>query len=138
MVASQPSPGGNGGGSSGGGHKRGTDIFREAPKVHSHDVPDEISTITMPLVERFPKMTMASLMAHLDLKYDNIRIGNKGGCLNLNLLGSCSDAGCQYRHSKSNPSTERVKAVSQKLGPAIKKYMTDGGSTSKRKRGQGS
>jgi hypothetical protein len=105
----------------------------------NRDIPDEISTLTMPLLERFPKATMASLMAHSDLKYDDIRVGNKGACLNLNLLGICSDSGCQYRHSKSNPSAERVAAVSEKLAPAIEKYMANGGPTArKRKRGPGS
>jgi hypothetical protein len=133
LVASQPA--GSSNNTSGG--SRSQDMFKEAPEVHqySHDVPDEISTITMPLLERFPKATMASIMGHADLKYDDIRVGNKGACLNLNLLGSCSDASCQYRHSKSNPTPDRVKAIAKKLGPAVEKYLSDGGPTGKHKRG---
>jgi hypothetical protein len=142
LVASNPpsSGRGGGGGSGTGENSRSDKMFREAPHVPqvNKDIPDEISTLTMPLLERFPKATMASLMAHSDLKYDDIRVGNKGACLNLNLLGICSDSGCQYRHSKSNPTAERVTAVSEKLAPAIAKYMTDGGPSGKRKRGPGS
>jgi hypothetical protein len=138
LVASQP-PSSIGGGGSSGGH-RSNDLFRDAPHVPptSFDIPDEISTITMLLLEKFPKVTMASVMAHLDLKYDDIRVGNKGACLNLNLLGICSDSGCQYRHTRGKPTAERIAAVSQKLGPAIDKYMTDGGPTGKCKRGSSS
>jgi hypothetical protein len=92
----------------------------------------------MPLLDKFPKVTMASVMAHSDLKYDDIRVGNKGACLNLNLLGVCSNSGCQYQHTWGKPTAERITAVSQKLGPAIDKYMTDGGPTGKRKCGSGS
>jgi hypothetical protein len=115
-------------------------LFKEAPHVPvtNRDVPDEISTITMPLLEKFPKATMASLMSNSDLKYEDIRVGNKGACLNLNLLGVCSEPGCQYRHTKSKPTAERVKAVTEKLGPAVEKYLSDGGSGGKRKRGAGS
>jgi hypothetical protein len=137
LVASQPLLTNEGGGTSRSKGSRGSEnMFQEAANVpHTHtDIPDEISTITMPLMERFPKATMASVMAHSDLKYEDIRVGNKGACLNLNLLGVCADSGCQYRHAKSNPTPERIKAVTQKLGPAIQKYMTDGG-TGKRKRG---
>jgi hypothetical protein len=35
-------------------------------------------------------------MAHGDLRYDGIRIGNKGACLNYNLLGICKDQTCPY------------------------------------------
>jgi hypothetical protein len=75
-------------------------------------------------------------MAHSDLKYDDIHVGIKGVCLNLNLLGSCLDASCQYQHSKSNPRPDRVKAVSKKLRlPAVEKYLSDGGLMGKHKQG---
>jgi hypothetical protein len=143
LVAAQPHLGGSGGGGSGGrgsSRDRMEGLFKEAPHVPvtNRDVPDEISTITMPLLEKFPKATMASLMSNSDLKYEDIRVGNKGACLNLNLLGVCSEPGCQYRHTKSKPTAERVKAVTEKLGPAVEKYLSDGGSGGKRKRGAGS
>lgn len=80
------------------------------------DILDEISTLTTLLLEKYPKVTMASVMAFADLKYEDIRAGNhKGACLNLNLLGICHDLGCQYRHTQGKPTAERITAVSRKL-----------------------
>jgi hypothetical protein len=30
-------------------------------------------------------------------------MGNKGACLNFNLLGVCSDPKCLYRHARAKP-----------------------------------
>jgi hypothetical protein len=49
-------------------------------------VSDDISVLTMPLMQKFPKATADVLMAHADLRYDDIWVGNKGACLNYNLL----------------------------------------------------
>ena len=65
-----------------------------APKNAS--VPDDISAITMPLMDKFPKVTANALMLHGSLNFEDIRIGNKGACLNYNLLGACTDAKCSY------------------------------------------
>ena len=51
-------------------------------------IADDIRAITMPLIEKFPNATMKALMAHGDLRYDDIRIGNKGACPNYNLYTS--------------------------------------------------
>lgn len=112
-------------------------MFRPAshiPQINGN-IPDEISTLTNPLLEKYPKVTMAAVMSFADLKYEDIRVGNKGACLNLNLLGICHDSGCQYRHTQGKPTAERIAAVSRKLGPAIDKFMAEDNPTGKRKRG---
>jgi hypothetical protein len=141
LVASQPAAGHGGGSSGGGSHSgdrhRGDGMFRPAlhiPQVCGN-IPDEISTLTTPLLEKYPKMTMASVMSFANLKYKDIRVGNKGACLNLKLLGICHGSGCQYRHTQGKPTAERITAVSCKLGPAIEKFMADDSPTGKRKRG---
>jgi hypothetical protein len=62
----------------------GDSLFRPAEYV-SHknsSISDDISAITTPLVERFPHATTEALITHGNLRYDDIRIGNKGACLN--------------------------------------------------------
>ena len=92
----------------------------------------------MPMLQKFPNATTEALMAHGDLRYDDIRIGNKGACLNYNLLGVCKDRSCSYRHSRAQPTPERVKTVVEKLTPAVKQFMDAGAPTNpnraKRKR----
>jgi hypothetical protein len=100
-------------------------------------IPDDISALTMPLMKKFPKATADALMAHADLRYDDIRVGNKGACLNFNLLGACTDKNCTYRHSRANPTAERAKFVADKLKPAIETFIAAGAPTGpnrKRKR----
>ncbi len=100
------------------------------------DIANDISAITPPLLDKFPKATMNDIMNLGSLRYEDIRIGNKGACLNYNMLGVCNDKSCTYRHSKANPTEDRVKAVASKLGPAIQVFMADGGrATKKRKTG---
>lgn len=73
-------------------------------------------------------------MSHANLKYEDIRVGNKGACLNFNLLGVCNDAGCSYRHTLARPAEDRIKAMKNKLQLAIQSYITEGGNAKKRKR----
>jgi hypothetical protein len=140
LIASLPAPGGGfGNGGEGGGSRgerpRGDSMFRPASHIpQTQNIPDEISTITSPLLVKYPKVNMSEVMAFSDLKYEDIRVGNKGACLNLNLLGVCHDSGCQYRHTQGKPTAGRIAAVSQKLGPAIDKFMADDAPTGKRKR----
>jgi hypothetical protein len=103
-------------------------IFRPAEWVTptNPNVVDGISTVTMPLLEKFPHATAEALMAHSDLQYDDIRIRNKGACLNYNLLGICKDRSCSYRHSKAQPTPERVKAVTDKLKTAVDSFILAG------------
>jgi hypothetical protein len=112
------------------------DMFRPADFVphRNKEVPDNISLLTTPLMEKFPKATAEALMSHANLKYDDIRVGNKGACLNFNLLGVCSDPGCSYRHTQARPTEERIKLVRTKLQPAIQAYINEGGLSKKRKR----
>ena len=80
-------------------------------------LPNDISVFADLLMIKFPKATVESLMSHANLRYEEISvdIGNKGYCLNFNLLGICSDPNCPYRHMKANLTDERIKAVKIKL-----------------------
>jgi hypothetical protein len=104
------------------------DMFKPADWITptNNNVADDISALTMPLLEKFPHATAEALMAHSDLRYDDIRIGNKGACLNYNLLGICKDRGCSYRHSKAQPTPERIKAVTGKLKAAVDSFISAG------------
>jgi hypothetical protein len=113
------------------------ELFKPADYVphRNAEVPDDISVLTDPLMVKFPKATAAALMSHANLKYEDIRVGNNGACLNFNLLGICNDPNCSYRHTKAKPTDERIQLVRDKLEPAIQAYMAEGGpSTKKRKR----
>ncbi len=103
-------------------------LFKPADRVtpKNNSVADDISALTMPSLEKFPHATAEALMAHSDLRYDDIRIGNKGACLNYNILGICKDRSCSYRHSKAQPTPERIKLVTDKLKPAIDSFITAG------------
>jgi hypothetical protein len=103
-------------------------MFRPAEWVtpKNPSVADDISVITGPLMTQFPNATAEAIMAHSDLRYDDIRVGNKGACLNYNLLGLCSDRSCTYRHSKAKPTEERTRSVATKLKPAIAAFMAAG------------
>jgi hypothetical protein len=72
-------------------------------------------------------------MAHGDLRYDDIRIGNKGACLNYNLFGVCKDKACSYRHARAKPSADRIKTVADKLKPAVQSFMAAGAPLSRGK-----
>jgi hypothetical protein len=112
-------------------------LFRPADWVmpKNSTISDDISVITQPLMTKFPNSTADAIMAHSDLRYDDIRIGNKGACLNYNLLGQCPDQSCTYRHSRAQPSEERAKLVAEKLKPAIANFMAAGApSTPSKKR----
>jgi hypothetical protein len=116
----------------------GGDLFKPADFVSPKNtsVPDDISAITMPLVQKHPQITANTLMSHGSLTFEDIRVGNKGACLNYNLLGICSDPKCSYRHSRAKPTPERIKAVVDILRPAVQSYLTSGGlAERKRKRG---
>jgi hypothetical protein len=58
------------------------------------------------------------------LKYDDLRVGQRGACLNQNLLGRCSNPKCTYIHGVARPTAERAKEVAAKLGPAVTSLMT--------------
>ena len=83
-------------------------------------------------------MQPRALMTHGQLNFEDIRAGNKGACLNYNLLGVCKDRTCSYRHSRAQPTPERIKTVMDKLKPAVQQFMTAGAPTNpnraKRKR----
>jgi hypothetical protein len=85
-------------------------------------------------MEKFPKATAEALMSHSSLRYEDIRVGNKGACLNFNLLGICNDPNCSFRHTQAKPTDDRIKAVRNKLEPAIQAYIADGGRTPKKRK----
>ena len=79
-----------------------TNIFRLENYVPywNTEVPDDISVLTNLIMENFPKETAKSLLNHVNLKYEDIRVGNNGVCLNYNLLGICSEPNFSYRNPK--------------------------------------
>jgi hypothetical protein len=112
-------------------------MFRPAEWVmpKNANISDDISVLTGPMMLKFPNAMADALMAHADLRYDDIRVGNKGACLNYNLLGQCPDKACTYRHAKAKPTEERSKSVAAKLRPAIASFMAAGApSAANRKR----
>jgi hypothetical protein len=62
-------------------------------------------------------------MAHANIRYNNIWVGNKGACLNYNLLGACANKSCTYRHLKAKASEDWVLSVAGKLKPAMDSFM---------------
>jgi hypothetical protein len=122
---------------SAGSSKGSQDLFRPADYVphQNTEVPDDISVLTNPLMAKFPKATAEALMSHVNLRYEDIRVGNKGACLNFNLLGICNDPNCSYRHIKApHPTDEIIKLVKNKLAPAISSYIKEGGSSTKKRK----
>ena len=84
---------------------------------------DDSSGIADQLMKEFPKTTEKPLMNHVNLRYDKIKEGNKGACLDYNLIGICNDANCSYQHTKTNPTAERINAVKAKLYTAIASHV---------------
>jgi hypothetical protein len=126
---------------SGGGNSGGS-IFRPAEYIAAENthIPDDISTITGPLLEKYPAATAEQIMSHGALKYDDLRVGQRGACLNQNLLGRCSNPKCTYIHDAAMPTTQRAKEVAAKLRPAVASFMTAkaaGRAGAKRKRRPG-
>ena len=82
-------------------NRSSTEIFKLTLYVphRNTEAPYDISVFTNSLMEKFLKSTVESLMSHANLKYGDIRVGNKGACLNFNLLRICSDTNCSYRHT---------------------------------------
>jgi hypothetical protein len=114
----------------------GDSIFRPAKYV-SHknsSITDEISVVTTRLVKKFLNVTTEALMAHVDLQYNDIRIQNKGTCLNYNHFGICKDKACSYRHARAKPTADRIKAVADKPKPTIQSFMVAGAPSSRGKR----
>jgi hypothetical protein len=103
----------------------GDSMFRPAKYV-SHknsSIADHISVVTTPLVNKFPNATTEALMAHDDLRYNDIHIGNKGACLKYNLFGICKDKVCSYCHARAKPSADIIKMVTDKLKKAIQSFI---------------
>jgi hypothetical protein len=110
---------------SGGGRKSNTDMFRPANFIAAENlhIPDDISTVTGPLLDKHPSVTAEQIMSFGALKYDNLRVGQRGACLNQNLLGRCDSPACTYIHKAAKPTAQRAKEVAAKLGPVIAGFM---------------
>jgi hypothetical protein len=111
-------------------------MFKPADYIAAEntDIPDDISTITGPLLEKYPATTAEQIMSSGALKYDDLRIGQRGACLNQNLFGKCSNPKCTYIHGVARPTAERAKEVAAKLGPAVASFMTSRAERSNNKR----
>jgi hypothetical protein len=109
---------------SGGGRSNG-DMFRPADFIAAEnlEIPDDISTLTGSLLDKYPSVTAEQIMSFGALKYDDLRVGQRGACLNQNLLGRCSNPKCTYIHASAKPTVQRAKEVAAKLGPAIDGFM---------------
>jgi hypothetical protein len=72
-----------------GGRTGGSEMFRPANYIAAEntDIPGDISSITGPLLDKFPAMTAEQIMSLGALKYDDLRVGQRGACLIQNLLG---------------------------------------------------
>ncbi len=66
-------------------------------------------------------------MLHGQLTFEDIRVGNKGACLDYNLLEVCTDPKCSYRHAQAKPTAERIRSVATILKPAVEAYIASGG-----------
>ena len=73
-----------------------SELFKTAEFVpHKNtDIHDDISEIADPLMTKSPNTTSEAIMNHSNLQYDEIRVGNKGACLNYNLIGICRNTKC--------------------------------------------
>ena len=97
------------------------------------DIHDDISGIADPLMTKFPKTTAESITNHAKLRYDEIRVGNKGSCLNYNLILICHNANCYYQHTNATTTPERIKVVKENLHPTISSYIKKGVGPKKRR-----
>ena len=113
-------------GSSGGSSGGGSGLFRPAEYIAAEnlEIPDDISVITGPLMDKYPTATADQIMSHGALKYEDLRVGQRGACLNQNLLGRCNNPKCTYIHGVAKPTAQRTKEVATKLGPAVQSFMT--------------
>jgi hypothetical protein len=109
----------------GSGRKGNGDMFRPADFIAAENlhIPDDISTITGSLLDKHPSVTAEQIMSFGALKYDDLRVGQRGACLNQNLLGRCDSPACIYIHEVAKPTTQRAKEVAAKLAPAIASFM---------------
>jgi hypothetical protein len=91
----------------------GGDLFKPVSFVSTKNtsVPDYISAITMPLEQKHPQITANALRSHGALTFKDIHVGNKGSCLNYNLLGVCLDPKCSYRHARAEPTPKQIKPL---------------------------
>jgi hypothetical protein len=93
-------------------------------------VPDDISAITGPFMDKFPDGTVGDLL-HGGAKFEDLRMGKKRTCMNYNLLGICADPTCRYQHNKSKPAADKAKSIAAKLKPVVEDLLASG---TKRKR----
>jgi len=78
-----------------------------------------------PLVDKYPLTTMNEIMAsvHPMLKYELVRPGKRGECINFTILGGCYNAKCTYRHLPAHATEKRTTEILDSLAPCISAYM---------------
>jgi hypothetical protein len=114
--------------------KRPDDLFPGAKPAFvpmtNDSVPDNISAITGPFMEKFPDATVGDLL-WAGAKFEDLRMRKRGNCMNYNLLGICTDPSCRYQHNKANPAADKAKLIAGKLKPVVDDMLSTG---KKRKR----
>jgi hypothetical protein len=94
--------------------------------VENLHILDDISTVTGTLLDKHPSVTPEQIMSFGSLKYEDLRAGQHGACLNQNLLGQCDNSSCTYIHEAAKPTVQRAKEAKEaaaKLGPSIEGFM---------------
>jgi hypothetical protein len=108
---------------------RSDDLFPGAKPdyvpVTNDSVPDDISAITGPLMEKFPDANVGDLLRG-GAKFEDLRMGKRGTCMNYNLLGVCSEPDCRYQHNKSKPAAAKAKSIAEKLRPVVDDLISGG------------
>jgi hypothetical protein len=83
------------------------------------EIPDDISSIKGPVLDKHSSATAKQIMSFGALKYDDLWVSQRGACLNQNLLGKCNNLKCTYIHGVALPTAQSAKEVAAKLGPAV-------------------
>jgi hypothetical protein len=88
-------------------------------------VPPSIKTILRGARSKYPTLTVAELMAAHDppLKYDQVKLGPSGSCLDFLVFGLCKNALCSYKHAATaSIQTVRAETVAPRLAEAYTAY----------------
>jgi hypothetical protein len=102
-----------------GGSLSRSDLFQPAEYIvaKTTDIPNDISTIMEPLLDKHPSVTAEQIMSFGALKYEDLCAGQRSACLNQSLLGKCNNQKCSYIHDPTRPTAQQAKEVAAKLAP---------------------
>ncbi len=78
----------------------------------------------LPLLTDFPTLKLRDLLGapSPSVSMDNVKVGSKGACLRMHLLGKCSVQGCSFNHKAITIPPERVTAIAAHLLRAGKAF----------------